>query len=146
MEITARVMSGDKVARTINVDLDIPSNVAGLVKKFGETVIVQHVIASLTIAAQSYMRSLANPKRKPILNDTQVRNAMRDWKPGMSNRKPRDPVKTRNDIVKRVLRLSDDDRAKIFASLNTKGSDMETALNAIAKKPIVKSAPKRKAA
>ena len=111
MQITARVMNGSDVVRTITCNVpDMPTD--------HETLFALATDA-YTIAAQSRLRLLGNPSRKSgRMSDADIAREMATWKWAQRS-VTRDPVKSREKIAASINRMDADARAALLAMLQS---------------------------
>ena len=129
--ITAKLES---TGRAITVEYDYGSDLDSAIAKFGKEVVFAQFEDSVTIAVQAFLRSKMKGEGEKHKTDQQIRDAMKEWKPG--NRKAADPVKKRATIVKQVAGMSEADRASLLAELRASmGADASVAKPALVKGP-----------
>jgi len=64
---------------SVTVKFNMPDSVEGLVKKFGEEIVLAHATSSMTVALQGGLRSQLKEKKKPA----EIQAWAGEWKPGM---------------------------------------------------------------
>lgn len=79
MDITAKT----KEHAPVTVKKDIPTDLAGLTKAFGEDAVASAAHRSFVISAQAFVRSHIDDDPK------ELQKKLDEWKPGVSTRGPR---------------------------------------------------------
>jgi hypothetical protein len=97
--IKANIKNAGTVVRTVECDVVMHTTVEQATKMWGNDVVLNLIVDSATIAAQSTMRGLGDPERKKgRLSDAEITKAMMEWKPGARNVE-RDPVARANKMI-----------------------------------------------
>lgn len=107
MDITAKLLNGNDrndVVREITVQFDMPTTLAGFVERFGEPIVVDHLVDSITIAAQAALRGMLKKTGDDRMSDAAIIKKFAEWKPG--TRKAADPAKRLETMKKLAARMS----------------------------------------
>lgn len=94
----------------VTVDYDIPTDLPGLQKRFGDTVVAAHAGGSIIISAQAFMRRLIEKGSTP----QQIQVEISKWKPDVRTASKQSAFeKAANSLDK----LSPDEKAALLKKL-----------------------------
>lgn len=114
-EVVANHMNGTTVVSTATILYDFGDNLAAMVKLFGEQVVFEHAKDNMVIALQGRMRSLLKGTTKTAAKrPAEVIEALKDWKPAISNR---DPSKKVDNIKKAFGGMTPEQKAALLKEL-----------------------------
>lgn len=102
--------------RVLSFPLAIGGTTIDLVERFGDEAIASRAKAKLVIDAQAIARRMLDENK----TDEEVLEFMKDWKPGVSTRKPADPEKRAARMVSDYEKLSAEDQAAFIADLQSR--------------------------
>lgn len=110
-EVTAKI-GKDGAPVTANYPLLDATTLKQLADNFGEAVAVAHCKSSITVALQSYLRSLQKQGKK----GAEVQRLVSEWKPGM-----RTPGKSRLEKAEDLVgKMSDEEKRNLIKKLQGK--------------------------
>jgi hypothetical protein len=112
-----------KVSRSIEFEYDFGSSLKEMLELFGEEVVYEHAFDNMMIACQAATRAKLqrgigdDGKRdaKKYMSDRAILEEMKKWKPSV--RKAADPAKVKADLVKRMSRLDEAEKAALIEEL-----------------------------
>jgi hypothetical protein len=74
LEVSAKI---GKDGKPVTVNYDLPNDLPGLIKKFGEEVVKAHAKGSIVVALQGFMRLKMQKGEKAA----EVQKSVNEWKP-----------------------------------------------------------------
>lgn len=116
MQISARKKDWPKDKPSVTLEYDMPTDLNGLVAKFGEEAVASNAIDSITISIQAGMRRILD-KDSAKTSDEQKQKEIADlvnYKPSGKSAVRRSPQEKIGDLV---TKLSPEERAALIAQL-----------------------------
>lgn len=122
-----------KVNREVSFEYDFGSNLKEMIAKFGEDMVYNQALDNMVIACQAVARNklergqkfektadggyrVTEKDKKKFLSDAAIVKEMtEEWKPEM--RKAADPEKVKAEMVKRLSKLSEEEKAAMIEEL-----------------------------
>lgn len=121
-KFSTKIGRGDDASDPVSVEYDFgegtaekPGKVADVVAKFGEDIVMAHVISSFTVAAQGFVRARmkAYLDKKEAIDGKAIQKALSEWKPGL-----RVPGKSKAEKIKDEFgKMSAEERSALLAAL-----------------------------
>ncbi len=116
-KITTKVGKGDDASAPVTINYEFGTTVADLVKKFGEPIVLAHVLSSFTIALQgtirAKMKKYLDAKPAQPVNVPAIQKELAEWKPGL-----RVPGKSKAEKIKDDYKqMSPEERKELMKDL-----------------------------
>jgi len=124
MQVKATAYDGEKLVTAETVNVDIPTNIEGLVKKYGAEFCAARLVTSLVIDYQAVMRSKMYDKKtkKKGLTGKSLQDAVDKYKPSTKKRGKSWVEKTRE----KVKSMSPEEKRALIAELSGTGGTSTT--------------------
>lgn len=113
MEVQAKVGKPGPTQKAIKVQYDIPEDLAGLQKRFGDAVVAAHAHGSIVISLQAMLRRHLEKGTKP----EDLTKAVAAWKPDVRTAGPKQSAFEK--VSSNLDKLSPEERKALLAKLTS---------------------------
>ena len=117
-------VAAPKAKRELTIEINIPKDLPGMVKLFGEEKVASAAFDAFVISCQGFYRSRLAKSGEDRMSDADIRKAV--WSPG---NRTIDPVKRMAKLAEAVSKLTPEQRTELL-----KAASVTPALKAQAKK------------